>query len=99
KPTLLVPRTVPRLEQYIRASRAHELGFCRMLEDDGRRPPSAMAEALRALPDQPRPSQIRIPGLLDGASTINRLVDNWLVERDAGEGRLTVIGPRPDGPS
>ena len=90
-PTLLVPRTVPRLEQHIRASRAHELGLCRMLEDDGFRRPSVMAEALRALPAQSRPSEVRIPGMLDGLSTINRLVDGWLSECDR-EARLAVIG-------
>ena len=91
KPTLLVPRTVPRMEQHIRASRAGELGLCQMLEDDSLRRPSVMADALRALPTQRRPSEVRIPGLLDGLSTINRLVDGWLSQRDR-EARLAVIG-------
>ena len=32
KPALIVPRTEPRLEQYIRASRAQALGLTRMLD-------------------------------------------------------------------
>ncbi len=34
KPALIVPRTVPRLEQYIRATRAQELGLVRVLVDN-----------------------------------------------------------------
>ena len=89
KPSVLVPRTEPRLEQYMRASRAAELGLVTMLEDDGLRSPAVMAEALRNLPAQQRPSAVHIPGLLDGLSTINGLADSWLSERDA---RLSVIG-------
>ena len=36
KPALIVPRTAPRLEQYIRAQRAAELGLVTMLSDDER---------------------------------------------------------------
>ena len=78
KPCLIIPRTVPRLEQYIRAARAAELGLARMLVDDGDRGPQAMAMALRELPVQSRPSEVRIPGLLDGLSTINGMVDKWV---------------------
>lgn len=78
KPSLIVPRTVPRLEQFIRASRAHELGLARMLEDKGERRPEEMAAAIRGLPGQARPSEVRIPGLLDGLSVINAMVDGWL---------------------
>ena len=35
KKALIVPRMVPRLEQFIRASRAQELGLVSMLPDDG----------------------------------------------------------------
>src|SRR6202012_4099657 len=34
KPALILPRTVPRLEQYIRATRATELGLVTMLTDE-----------------------------------------------------------------
>ncbi len=53
KPALLVPRTTPRLEQYLRAERAQRLGLVRMLPDDGTRAPALMAAALRALPAMP----------------------------------------------
>jgi predicted glycosyltransferase len=71
KPALIVPRRTPRLEQSIRALAADRLGLVRMLEDlDGTRDPRAMAEALRALPDQAPPSRVVVPGLLDGLDTI-----------------------------
>ena len=73
KPALIIPRTVPRMEQFIRADRAQELGLVRMLEDDGIRNPRDMATALRHLPQQNRPSDIVVPGLLDGLPNVNRL--------------------------
>src|SRR5258707_3108192 len=63
KPALIVPRTTPRLEQFIRAARAQELGLASMLVDDGETTPEAMAEALRKLPWLKRPSSVSIPGL------------------------------------
>jgi len=73
KPALVVPRTVPRMEQYIRADRAQELGLLRMLVDDGVRRAQDMATALRHLPQQNRPSDVVVPGLLDGLPNVNRL--------------------------
>jgi predicted glycosyltransferase len=78
KRALIVPRTTPRLEQYIRTSRAEELGLVKMLPDDGRRDPRAMATALRHLPQQAVPSETVVPGLLDGLDCVNRLADKWL---------------------
>jgi predicted glycosyltransferase len=78
KRALVVPRTAPRLEQHIRASRAQELGLLRMLSGDGERKPEAMAEALRALPRQSRPSEVVVPGLLEGLVSVNRLIEPWL---------------------
>jgi len=75
---LIVPRTEPRLEQYIRAARAQEMGLVRMLVDDGVRDPRVMATALRHLPQQSLPSQVVVPGLLDGLDSVNRLARNWL---------------------
>ena len=71
KRALIVPRTRPRLEQHIRAVEAERLGLVRMLrEDGGGRDPGRMAAALRALPEQPRPSEVTVPGLLDGLGVI-----------------------------
>ena len=78
KSGIIVPRTSPRTEQHIRASKAEELGLLRMLlpEDVGNA--GLMGEAIKALPDQPKPSRVHVPGLLDGLSAINRLVDQYL---------------------
>src|SRR6185312_4250260 len=78
KPALIVPRTTPRLEQYIRARRAAELGLVTMLPDRGSRDPRIMAAALLHLAHQPRPSAIIVPGLLDGMESVNRLALKWL---------------------
>jgi predicted glycosyltransferase len=73
KPAIIVPRTKPRLEQYIRAQRAEQLGMVRMMASDGARNAGAMASALRALPGQTRPSEVVVPGLLDGLGNVDRL--------------------------
>ena len=78
KRALIVPRTAPRLEQYIRASRAAKLGLVSMLADDGRYDPAVMAAALRGLPRQNRPSEIVVPGLLEGLKNVARLVEPWV---------------------
>ncbi len=78
KRTLIVPRTAPRLEQHIRASRAAELGLVAMLSDDGGYDPAVMAAALRALPRQGRPSEVVVPGLLEGLPNVARLVAPWI---------------------
>jgi predicted glycosyltransferase len=84
KPALIVPRTVPRLEQYIRARRAAELGLVAVLTDREGRDPRTMAAALLQLAQQPRPSAVVIPGLLDGMASVNRLTQKWLaVDRAA----------------
>ena len=78
KRALIVPRTAPRLEQHIRASRAAELGLVSMLSDDGSCDPTVMAAALRALPRQNRPSEVIVPGLLEGLQNVSRLVAPWI---------------------
>jgi predicted glycosyltransferase len=74
KPALIVPRSVPRLEQSIRASRAANLGLVSMLDQDCERDPAKMAAALYRLADQAPPSANTIPGLLDGHDNIAELV-------------------------
>jgi predicted glycosyltransferase len=78
KPALIVPRTAPRLEQYIRAQRAAELGLVAVLSDDDNHDPRTMAAALLQLSQQPRPSSVVVPGLLDGMASVNRLAQKWL---------------------
>ena len=70
KRALLVPRTEPRREQAIRARAAEALGLVRVLGEGEGRAPARMAAALRALPDQPEPSRVVVPGLLDGLDVI-----------------------------
>jgi len=89
KPALIVPRTAPRLEQFIRARRAAELGLVAMLTDERGHDPGTMATALRQLSQQPRPSEVVIPGLLDGMASVNHLVQKWL-----GEGRAERLDLR-----
>ena len=78
-PAIIVPRTIPRLEQYIRASRAQELGLVRMFDaqlDGGS--VDAMIEAIRKLPTQNPPSASRYDGLLDGLECIKDRVQSLL---------------------
>ena len=93
KRALIVPRTAPRAEQYHPRRRAPPSSgsspcCCRT------RPPirARWCEALRALPNRRRPSKVHIPGLLDGLSVINSLVDQYL--GDSAAGRRTAAAPR-----
>ncbi|MCG8354131.1 MAG: hypothetical protein MI920_01035 [Kiloniellales bacterium] len=81
KRALVIPRTEPRREQFIRASRARELGLVSILLDDGARVPHTMATALRALPQRPRPSEVVVPGLLDGRDNVIKLSRKLLLQR------------------
>jgi len=94
KRALIVPRTAPRLEQYIRASRAAEMGLVSMLTDDGAYDPAVMAAALRALPRQNRPSEVIVPGLLEGLQNVSRLVAPWIesAEVEAHKASISRIG-------
>ncbi|WP_420548498.1 glycosyltransferase family protein [Curvivirga sp.] len=81
KPAMIIPRTRPRMEQFIRASSAQSLGLVSMLEDDNERRPDTMATALRQLPQQKRPSDVVVPGLMDGLDSVNRLTQKHLDTR------------------
>jgi predicted glycosyltransferase len=87
KRAILVPRTAPRLEQFIRAQQAQEVGLVRMLGDDGQRDVRAMVAALRALPFQHAPSEVVVPGLLDGLGNVERLASRWLGQKPRAIGR------------
>ena len=94
KRALIVPRQVPRMEQHIRATRARDLGLVSMLVDDGHRDPMTMVTALRQLPQQRLPSEIVIPGLMDGFVNLNRLVAMRMAgrARPAGLARVRRSG-------
>ncbi|MCZ6846774.1 MAG: hypothetical protein O7F69_12840 [Alphaproteobacteria bacterium] len=92
KRALIVPRTRPRLEQFIRASRSQEFGLSKMLVHDaahdveGKAPDwRLMATALRHLPQQGLPSEVILPGLLDGLDNVNRLVDIAIARRQKSD--------------
>lgn len=79
KPAVIVPRTTPRLEQWIRASRAEQLGLIKMLDEnrDGMTP-ETMINAIRSLAQQNRPSAAFPPGLLDGLDYVTDRVAKLL---------------------
>jgi len=79
KRAVIVPRTTPRLEQWIRASRAEDLGLVRMLDEkrDGLTA-DAMIRAIRDLPSQPLPSEAIEGGLLDGLDYVAARIDALL---------------------
>lgn len=70
-PAVIIPRKKPRLEQYIRAARAEEMGLVRMLDKD-RDGTSAdsMIAAIRDLANQPPPSSGGRGDLLAGLQYI-----------------------------
>ncbi|ALG73934.1 membrane protein [Azospirillum thiophilum] len=79
KPSVLAPRTRPRLEQRIRAEAAEALGLLRTLDSDrDGADPLAMAAAIRALPGQPPPTASPLPGLLGGLDRIVALTRELL---------------------
>lgn len=92
KPALIVPRTTPRMEQLIRASRAQALGLVTMLVADDDRPAGTMAARLAALPGQAKPSAVAPSAMLDGLSVIQDMVDGVLLERPSAATRLAVVG-------
>ena len=78
KPALIIPRSVPRQEQLMRAERAVKLGLVSMLDPAGDRDPMQMAAAIRKLPQQAKPSSAQVPGLLAGHQNIAEMVHQYL---------------------
>ncbi len=70
KRVLFVPRTTPREEQLIRATRASELYLCRMLLPEEAAIPSKMAQMLRELPSIAKPSEQLTPNNMAGLQNI-----------------------------
>ena len=86
-----MPRTKPRLEQFIRARAARNVGLIEMLDAERGRDPHAMATALRQLPQQGLPSDVVVPGLLDGLPNVWRLVAKQLAHPHRGPAPLEAI--------
>jgi predicted glycosyltransferase len=91
KKAIIVPRTKPRLEQFIRARAARNVGLIEMLDAERGRDPHAMATALRQLPQQGLPSDVVVPGLLDGLPNVWRLVAKQLAHPHRGPAPLEAI--------
>ena len=90
KRALMVPRVAPRMEQYVRALRAAELGLIDMLHPDEADDPAVMVEALRRLPTRPRPSKIGFEHMMNGLDTIGDRTFELISHRH--EPMLSVIG-------
>ena len=82
KRALLVPRSMPRMEQTLRARRAEELGLIDMLQGDGDRSSDVMARALQSLGDRPLPSSEGGLELLSGVAEVRNRVQALLTVRD-----------------
>ena len=83
KPALIVPRIVPREEQLIRTKRAAELGMVDILLPEDADQPMKMANALKALPDRPLPSERASNFELDGLTNIASIVGAMFRARNA----------------
>ncbi len=76
---IIAPRTVPRMEQHIRASVAERLGLIRMLDRDrDGSGPEVMARAIRGLASQSPPSGHAPPGFMDGLERIITLAKSLI---------------------
>jgi predicted glycosyltransferase len=93
KKAIIVPRTRPRLEQFIRTRAARTLGLLEMLDADRGRNPNAMATALRQLTQQGAPSDVVVPGLLDGIGNVLRLVSKQLAHPHRGPASMDSAEP------
>jgi predicted glycosyltransferase len=101
KKALIMPRTRPRLEQFIRARAARNLGLMEIIDADKGRDPQVMATALRHLPQQRAPRDAIVPGLLDGLPNVIKLVSRALANPHRGpasiEPTATLDAPAADG--
>src|SRR5260370_7544635 len=72
-----------------------------MLDADRGRDPHAMATALRQLPQQGLPSDVVVPGLLDGLGNVCRLVARQFAHVHHGPAPIDILrGPQgPDNAS
>jgi predicted glycosyltransferase len=79
---LFLPRMHPRQEQYIRASRAREIGLCAMLTPEEAAIPALMAHALRDLPNRVAPSVKLVVGDMAGLDVICEEIEYLVTGRD-----------------
>jgi predicted glycosyltransferase len=78
RPAIVVPRTIPRLEQYLRAERAQQLGLLHMLPFEDHRDPARMAAMLRMIVASIPPERGQRARMLRGLDRIAELAEPWL---------------------
>ena len=86
KPTLFVPRTKPREEQLLRATRANELKLTTVLDADQAIDPEKMANAMHQLLHAQPPSASPYDAKLDGQKKVCKRVQLLLKNQGKGEG-------------
>lgn len=91
KPTLLVPRIIPRREQAIRAAKAVEAGLITSLPIDAYPNVQMMVDALGELPERDPPSSAGHPELLSGLETINARTEHILRTRKRPQPALSLV--------
>jgi predicted glycosyltransferase len=85
KPALIVPRTNPREEQFIRATRADELGLLQVMLPDDADDAQMLAGALAGLSNQPLPAESGGDAMLQGLDSVSDFVSNWAEKRPTAD--------------
>lgn len=85
KSALIVPRTNPREEQFIRANRAQELNLVDMMLPSEADDAVALSAALASLPGRALPESAGGGDMLNGLETINTFVSRWAAGRPAAD--------------
>ncbi|MBN9669743.1 glycosyltransferase family protein [Roseibium aggregatum] len=81
KPTLMVPRVIPRREQAIRAEQAKQNRLLKVLPIDRYPDADLMSEALSVLPEMAPPSSADVDNLLGGLDVISGRVKDILDQK------------------
>ncbi len=81
KPSIIVPRKTPRLEQYIRADKAQKQGFITLIDPDFNNDTSVMVNAIKALQHASHPSSNMPDNMLNGVEDVVNTVHEILSNR------------------
>lgn len=81
KPALIVPRTVPRKEQLIRATKAVDLGLAAMIDTERSDDTYLMVDALCSLMTQQPPSSASVDNLLNGIEALTDFAGDAIEQR------------------